>query len=128
MGRLFEIVEAVGEAATTGDWDALADHYAEDVVAWSPTYDLVGRAAMVEVLQAQNGGVDVRQELSLVAETDDTVVFQWSWSIPHPSGVGRVSLEGLSYFTFEGDRIARLRQYWDNLGIMGQLEAATGAE
>ena len=128
MGRLFDIVEAAGEAATTGNWDALADHYTEDVVAWSPTYDLVGRAAMVEVLQAQNGGLDVRQELYLIAETDDTVVVEWSWSIPHPSGVGRVSSGGLSYFVLEDDRIARLRQYWDNLAIMGQLETPTGTE
>ncbi len=85
---------------------------------------------MVEVIQAQNGPFDdIRQEVTLVAETQDTVVTEWTWSIPHPSGIGRIHLRGLSYVIFNGDgRMQTLRQYWDNAGIMQQFEADVGTD
>jgi ketosteroid isomerase-like protein len=128
MGRLFDITQAVADAAERKDWDALASFYAENLTAWSPGYDVAGRSEMVEVIQAQNGPFeDIQQEVTLVAETEDTVVTEWVWSVPHPSNVGRVSLRGLSYFVFDrDDRMKTLRQYWDNAGLMQQFEAATG--
>jgi ketosteroid isomerase-like protein len=127
MGRLFDIAMAAGEAGRTKDWETLAGYYAADVEAWTPTYEVTGRDALVDQGRAQNDGLDdIRQEGTLVAETGDTVVIEWTWSMPHPSGVGRATLRGMSYTVFDGDQITKVHQYWDNLGFMAQLEAPAG--
>jgi ketosteroid isomerase-like protein len=129
VGRLYEIMQAADAASRGKDWDALASLHTEDVTSWTPTYEVVGRDALMGEAKAQNGPLeDIRTESTLVAETEDTVVAEWTWSIPHPSGVGRASLRGLSYLVFEGDRIRKTRQYWDPTEFMRQLEAGAGIE
>ena len=128
MGRLFDITNEAADAGRRKDWDALASYYAEDVTAWAPTYEVTGRAAFIEVGKAQNDQLqDIRYEATLVVETEDTVVVEWIWSIPHPSGTGRASLKGLSYNIFDGDRMKTVHQYWDSTSFMQQLEAGVGA-
>ena len=119
---------AAGEAARTKDWDAWEKFHAEDITAWAPTYEVAGRAALLEEGKKQNAplGDDIRQEAVLVAETDDTVVLEYTWSMPHPSGIGRATLKGLMYSVFRDDLIVKVVQYWDSVAFMAQLEADTG--
>ena len=125
MGQLFDILKKAADAVLREDWDEYAMYYSADVIAWSPSYDLHDRQALVDSIKAQNGPFDdVRQEMTLIAETDSTVVVEWEWSIPHPNDVERrAALPGLSYFTFEAGRIVKLRQYWDMAGFMSQFTA-----
>jgi ketosteroid isomerase-like protein len=127
MGELFDIFQKIGSATLAQDWDALGSHFADDVEAWSPSYDLRGRDAFVEAIKAQNGlFADIRQDIKLVAETEDTVVGEWVWSIPHPSDVERrAELPGLSYYVFQGGKVVKLRQYWDVASFMAQFESET---
>jgi hypothetical protein len=86
-------------------------------------YDVKGRDAWLEAVKAQNGPFEVRQELSLIAETENTVVAEWTWSIPHTDGSGRwVTLPGLSYFVFDEGRIAKLRQYCDLAAFLAEFQ------
>src|SRR5262245_14044908 len=89
MGELFDRLERAANAALQEDWDGFLEVYADDVEAWSPGYDVRGRDAWLQAIKAQNGPFEVRQELWLIAETENTVVIEWTWSIPHPDGSGR---------------------------------------
>jgi steroid delta-isomerase-like uncharacterized protein len=127
MGRLYDITLKHAEAGRSKDWDALVEFYAEDVMCWAPSYEITGRDALVEAVKAQNEPLeDIGYESTLVTETEDTVVVEWIWSIPHPSGVGRARVQGLSCFIFDGDRIQTLRQYWDGDTFMQELAADVG--
>jgi ketosteroid isomerase-like protein len=129
VGRLYEIAQVADVASRSKDWDTLESLHTEDVTLWTPSYEAVGREAVMEAAKAQNGPLeDIRTESTLVAETEDTVVVEWTWSVPHPTGVGRISLRGLTYVVFDHDRIRKTRQYFDPTEFMRQLEADAGVE
>ena len=127
MGDHWKLVEAMTRASAEGRWDDFASCLADDVRAWSPSYDLYGRSAFVEAIQAQNGAFDdIQVDNRLVAESDRAVAFEWTWSIPHPSGSGRAALNGMSAYEVTGGAISSIRQYWDNASFGQALEADHG--
>ena len=101
----------------------VGEFHTEDVEAWLPTYDVRGRDAFVDAIRSQNAPYEIRVENRPIAETNDTLVFEWTWSTPHPDDRERwVALRGLSYFVFEGTRISRLHRYWDMPGFLAGFE------
>ena len=129
MGKLFDILQQNADASRDKDWDRVRAFYTDDLEAWSPVYELTGGDAFVDMLRAQNGPFDdIRQETELVAESGNTVVSEWTWTVPHPEGGDRsVTLRGLSYFVFDGDRIAKLHQYFDMAGFVAEFTPEAAA-
>ena len=104
-------------------------HARARVIECAPTYDVRGVDAIIEAGKAQNGPfAEIRQEQRLIAETDDTVVSEWTWSVPHPDGGDRwFILHGLSYFVFQDGRVAKIRQYFDVAGFLAVFSPPTAA-
>jgi ketosteroid isomerase-like protein len=127
MGECWQLVEAMTGASAEGRWDDFANCLAIDVTAWSPSYDLQGRAAFVDAVQAQNRTFDdVRIRNRLVAESDVVVAFEWTWSVAHPSGAGRIDLNGMSAYEISDGVISNIRQYWDNASFGKAVQAERG--
>ena len=127
MGDHWKLVQAMNRASLEGRWDDFASCLAEEVTAWSPSYDLQGRSAFVEAIQAQNAAFDgIQIDNRLVAESDRAVAFEWTWSIQHPSGSGRAALNGMSALEVTDGAISSIRQYWDNASFGQALEAEHG--
>jgi ketosteroid isomerase-like protein len=127
MSENWQVVEAMARASVEGRWDDFASCLAEGVQAWSPSYDVSGSEAFVEAIRAQNEGLDdIQIDLRPVAESERAVAFEWTWSIPHPSGTGRAVFAGMSAYEFDGGLVSGIRQYWDNASIGEMLAADHG--
>ncbi len=122
MGLLFETLLRAADASVRKDWEDFAACYHEEVDAWAPTYEVKGRSALVETIKQQNGSDGIELEMVLIAETESTVVAEWTWSLPQPSGTGRASNYGLSYYVFRDGQIAKVRQYFDTASFLQQFE------
>ena len=68
-----------------------------------------------------------------VSEADGTVAIRWSMTGTHlgqlddqPASGNRVALQGLAYFSFDGDRIAASWIEYDRLGLVDQITAPSG--
>lgn len=127
MGKGFELVQRMSKASVEGQWENFAAAFTEDVRAWSPMYDLKGRDAFVATIRTQNAPfTDIETAVTLVCETNDVVVTESTWSIPHPSGVGRAVLPAMSAHWLRDGLICEIRQYWDNAGFADALAADRG--
>jgi steroid delta-isomerase-like uncharacterized protein len=114
-------------------YDELRPHYLADVRGWSPSYDFEGIESWLDLLAKQNDPFsEIETSLHLVAETDDTVVTEWTWAGTHtgtieadgfelPATGKRISMKGLSVFEFTDGKVASFRQYWDNAAVMAQF-------
>ncbi|MEQ8842757.1 MAG: nuclear transport factor 2 family protein [Acidimicrobiales bacterium] len=122
MGVLFDVLCRAADASTEKNWDEFAACYHEDVDAWAPTYTVHGRGELLRTIRQQNDPVDgIRLDMKLVVEAESTVVAEWVWSIPHPSGEGRASNHGLSYYVFDDGVIRTVRQYFDTASFLAEL-------
>ncbi len=122
MGSLFDTLLVAADASTRNDWETFASCYHPDVDAWAPTYDLQGRDELVAAIQQQNGVDGVQLDMTLIAETDETVVAEWVWSIPNSVTGDRARNFGLSYYGFEDGQIIKVRQYFDTASFLRQFE------
>ena len=122
MGSLFETLLTAAEASTRKDWDTFAGCYHPNVNAWAPTYHVQGRDELVATIQQQNTIDGIQLDMTLIAETDDTVVAEWVWSIPNPASGDRARNFGLSYYGFEDGQIIKVRQYFDTASFLSQFE------
>jgi ketosteroid isomerase-like protein len=132
-GARAPIVRDALEAAVTGD-AALAERvYTDDVIGWSPAATTSSRADLVADLRGREGIFsDVDLALDAVDEVGDKVIAEWRVGATHsgpleldelrldPTG-RRVALRGVLIAEFEGDRIKRFRQYWDEVALLQGL-------
>jgi len=117
-------------AAVTGDQALVERAYTEDVTGWSPVMevtsrdDLAGRAAAFS---------DVDLVLDPVEAVRDKLIAEWRVAATHtgllaldeelalePTG-RRLELRGVLIAEFEGDRIRRFRQYWNEVELLDGL-------
>lgn len=122
MGSLFGTLLRAADASVRKDWETFASCYDESVDAWAPTYDVRGRSALVETIRRQNELDGIELDMVLIAETESTVIAEWIWSLPHPSGPGRACNYGLSYYVFRDEKIVKVRQYFDTASFFKRLE------
>lgn len=122
MGSLFDTVQTAANASTQKDWQTFATCYHSDVDAWAPTYNVQDREQLVATIQQQNVVDGVELDMTLIAETGDTVVAEWVWSIPNPVTGERARNFGLSYYGFEDGQIIKVRQYFDTASFLRQFE------
>ena len=117
------LVRVLDESAKTGDYDAMRTVLAPDVHAWSPTYDLRTADALVDAIRAQNdAATDISTELTIdVVAHEGKVFWESVWTGTYPALGKTVTLRALSVGEVEEGKLARIRQYWDNLAVMGAL-------
>ena len=98
-GARAPIVRDALEAAVTGDAVLAERVYTDDVIGWSPAATTSSRADLVADLRGRTGIFsDVDLRLDAVDEVGDQVIAE-----------------------FEGDRIKRFRQYWDEVALLEGL-------
>ncbi|HEY2960670.1 MAG TPA: nuclear transport factor 2 family protein [Actinomycetota bacterium] len=127
------IVRSVLEAAVTGDEAQMERAYTDDVIGWSPTATASSRDELVADLRGRKGAFsDVDLALDAVDEVGDKVITEWRVAATHsgaleldefrldPTG-RRVELRGVLIAEFDGDRIKRFRQYWDEIALLEGL-------
>ncbi|MEV0092615.1 nuclear transport factor 2 family protein [Streptomyces sp. NPDC050738] len=105
------VVEALWERIQARDWAGVADLVAEDaVVEWPISAErIVGRANFVAVNREYPEGWSIRV-LRIVAEGSEVVS---EVEVPHEEfGVFRAA----SFWTVDGGRIVRGREYWTSVG------------
>jgi ketosteroid isomerase-like protein len=127
------IVQSALEAAVTGDEARLEQVYTDDVTGWSPTATATSREDLLADLRGHRGVFsDVDLALDAVDEVGDKVIAEWRLAATHtgpleldelrldPTG-RRVELRGVLIAEFEGERIKRFRQYWDEVALLDGL-------
>jgi ketosteroid isomerase-like protein len=127
------IVQSALEAAATGDEARLEQVYTDDVTGWSPTATATSREDLLADLRGHRGVFsDVDLALDAVDEVGDKVIAEWRLAATHtgpleldelrldPTG-RRVELRGVLIAEFEGERIKRFRQYWDEVALLDGL-------
>lgn len=127
------IVQSALEAAVTGDEARLEQVYTDDVTGWSPTATATSREDLLADLRGRRGVFsDVDLALDAVDEVGDKVIAEWRLAATHtgpleldelrldPTG-RRVELRGVLIAEFEGQRIKRFRQYWDEVALLDGL-------
>lgn len=126
-----ELVRRYLNAFNDGDWDALSDFLAEDVVEHGVHEELHGVDEVIEFLQRH---FDVFPDYSgdtraIVAESDTVVVrydvrgtHEGEYRDVEPTG-NTAEWTGIAMYRIEDDRIAEVWLEEDRLGLLEQLEA-----
>jgi ketosteroid isomerase-like protein len=108
--------------------------YTDDVAGWSPTATATSRDDLVADLRDRKGAFsDVDLALDAVDEVGDKVIAEWRIAATHTGAIElndevrleptgrRVELRGVLIAEFDGDRIKRFRQYWDEVALLDGL-------
>lgn len=137
-----EVLRDAMLAAVTGDLAAIERAYTEDVTGWSPVMEVVSRDDLAADLAGRAGAFsDVDLVLDPVDAVGDKLIAEWRVAATHiglltldeelalePTG-RRIELRGVVIAEFQGDRIRRFRQYWNEVELLdglGLLPAQTG--
>jgi ketosteroid isomerase-like protein len=128
------IVRDALEAAVTGDETVVERVYAHDVAGWSPVATVTSREALVADMRGRKGAFsDVDLALDAVDALGDKLIAEWRLAATHSGALEldedfqleatgrRVELRGVLIAEFDGDRISRFRQYWDEVALLEGL-------
>jgi ketosteroid isomerase-like protein len=128
------VLRSALEAAVTGDAALVERVYSEDVEGWSPAFTIHSRAALVDEVRGRRGAFsDIALGLQVVGETGDGIVGEWRFAATHSGRLEldddywleatgrRIQLRGVTIAEFDGDRITRFRQYWDEVALLEGL-------
>lgn len=125
--------DAFEESYADDDWSRIEPYFTDEAV-YEGDPDAVGRDAVLKKLK---GGVDAfdramdSRTLSIEAPSvaDDTLRVRWTVTYTK-SGCPDLVISGVEVATFEGDRIARLRDEFDATAekTLGEWMAAHGAK
>ncbi len=114
-------------------WSALADYFTEDAVYEGDPEDARGRDAVLAKLKAGVDAFDRNMDSrtpDFQPPTVDGDTLRMTWSVTYTkAGAPDLVISGVELATFEGDRIARLRDDFDPEAQkrMGEWMAAHGA-
>jgi ketosteroid isomerase-like protein len=119
-------------AAATGDQALIERAYSEDVTGWSPVLQVSSRDDLAADLGGRTAFSDIDLTLDPVDAVGDKLIAEWRLAATHtgvlalddlelePTG-RRVELRGVFIAEFEGDRIRRFRQYWNEAELIEGL-------
>jgi ketosteroid isomerase-like protein len=130
-----EVLRDAMLAAVTGDLAAIGRAYTQDVTGWSPVMEVVSR----DDLAGRAGAFsDVDLVLDPVDAVGDKLIAEWRVAATHtglltldeelalePTG-RRIELRGVVIAEFQGDRIRRFRQYWNEVELLDGLGLLPG--
>jgi ketosteroid isomerase-like protein len=134
-----EVLRDAMLAAVTGDLAAIERAYTEDVTGWSPVMEVVSRDDLAADLAGRAGTFsDVDLVLDPVDAVGDKLIAEWRVAATHtglltlddelalePTG-RRIELRGVVIAEFQGDRIRRFRQYWNEVELLDGLGLLPG--
>jgi hypothetical protein len=127
-------LERALRAGIAGDAVTLREVLTEDVRAWTPTLSTSSLAELVEELErGDEAFTDLELTLVPLDVGGDHACVEWTVQMTHtgalllpdgtsvdPSGT-RVTVHGTTVAEFLDDRICAVRQYWNELTVLGQL-------
>jgi non-ribosomal peptide synthetase component F len=118
----------------SGYTPALVELFTDDVVVVSPVLSVRDREELVQQLRRRNHVFsDIEVDVQVTQLADDELLVQWQFSAAHtgrlelpdlsvPATGRTVSLGGLAIARFLGSQIRELRQYWDALSLLRDLD------
>jgi ketosteroid isomerase-like protein len=129
-----DVLRAAMLAAVTGDEALVERAYTEDVTGWSPVTEVTSRDDLAADLRGRAAAFsDVDLVLDPVDAVGDKLIAEWRVAATHtgllaldeelavePTG-RRLELRGVLVAEFEGDRIRRFRQYWNEVELLDGL-------
>jgi ketosteroid isomerase-like protein len=129
-----DVLRAAMLAAVTGDEALVERAYTEDVTGWSPVAEVTSRDDLAADLRGRAAAFsDVDLVLDPVDAVGDKLIAEWRVAATHtgllaldeelavePTG-RRLELRGVLVAEFEGDRIRRFRQYWNEVELLDGL-------
>jgi ketosteroid isomerase-like protein len=132
--RAAVLVKAI-RASVSGDSSAICEMYTDDVRGWSPAMCISSTAELaVEFEDRENEFSDIELELAPLNVGGDQACVEWVASATHsgpleidserviePTG-RRFTLCGITIAEFMGGRICEFREYWDEIGLLEQLQ------
>jgi ketosteroid isomerase-like protein len=132
--RATVLVQAI-EASVAGDSGVIGDLYTRDVQAWSPAMTVSSAAELaVEVEDREDAFSDIELEMSPLPVGGDQACVEWIATATHSGPLAvdddavieatgrRITLRGVTVADFDGDRIRAFRQYWDEVGLLVELD------
>ena len=132
--RATVLVQAI-EASVAGDSNMIGDLYTKDVHAWSPAMTVSSAAQLaVEFEDREDAFSDIKLELSPLPVGGDQACVEWIATATHSGPLvvdddavieatgRRITLRGVTVADFDGERIRAFRQYWDEVGLLVELD------
>ena len=133
LDRYLAYADAFEKSYEDDDWSRIEPYFTKDAVYEGDPEDAQGRDAVLEKLK---GGVDTFDRTmdsrtpDFEAPTVDGDTLRVGWAVTYTkSGAPDLVISGVEIATFEGDRIARLRDDFDSESqkAMGEWMTAHGA-
>ena len=122
------------EASITGDSTVIAELYTDDVEGSSPALRVTSAAELaVEFEDRDEAFSHIELDVNPLDVGGDVACVEWVATATHTGPLvldddvvidatgTRVTLQGVTVAEFEGDRIRRFRQYWDEVALLEQL-------
>jgi ketosteroid isomerase-like protein len=132
--RATVLVQAI-EASVAGDSNMIGDLYTTDVHAWSPAMTVSSAAQLaVEFEDREDAFSDIELEMSPLPVGGDQACVEWIATATHSGPLvvdddavveatgRRITLRGVTVADFDGERIRAFRQYWDEVGLLEELD------
>jgi ketosteroid isomerase-like protein len=132
--RATVLVQAI-EASVAGDSNMIGDLYTKDVHAWSPAMTVSSAAQLaVEFEDRDDAFSDIELEMSPLPVGGDQACVEWIATATHGGPLvvdddavieatgRRITLRGVTVADFDGERIRAFRQYWDEVGLLVELD------
>lgn len=129
-----ELLRRAVTATAEADGGALDEIFTEDVSVWSPAVSISSRSELADELRARDevfGGLSVAFEAidvagdrgyaEWVATAIQTGVLAVDENVIIEIAEAPLTLRGVTVARFVGDRIAELRQYWDEVALLEGL-------
>jgi ketosteroid isomerase-like protein len=122
------------EASITGDSSVIAELYTDDVEGSSLTLRVTSAAELaVEFEDRVEAFSDIELQVNALDVGGDAACVEWVATATHSGPFvldddvvidatgARLTLQGVTVAEFDGDRIRRFRQYWDEVALLEQL-------
>jgi ketosteroid isomerase-like protein len=137
------VLEQLLRGAIEGDRAAVVALCTEDVKVWTPDRATSSRDELLAELERFEGtfsfsGPGAEADIMALDVAGDFACAEWSVTLAHtgklefadgrvvePTGA-RVRVHGVTVAEFDGERICALRQYWNELGALEEVVAASG--
>jgi len=113
----------------------IGDLYTKDVHAWSPAMTVSSAAQLaVEFEDREDAFSDIKLEMSPLPVGGDQACVEWIATATHSGPLvvdddavieatgRRITLRGVTVADFDGERIRAFRQYWDEVGLLVELD------
>jgi ketosteroid isomerase-like protein len=133
-----ELLRRAVAATAAADAAGLAELFTADVVAGSPALEIGSLDELIAELEARDAVFgDLTVEFRAVDVIGDRAYAEWTATATHIDALAfddvvveatgaPLTVHGITVAEFSGDRISRLRQYWDEVELLDGLGLLPG--